>query len=362
MILILACNNCHRTNAVEAVTESTNLPPKETYLIWECLRCRKHHRWLIPRGRGLKNTALQSLKSSIAYRKGDKRMDIYKRLAEAQPAAQRKILFGELIRRWREEAGLTQEEAVALTDIKIRQWRHIEAGESKPQRRNLDQVVSAVGGIKKQAYLILDQGKVWDSDLERRLAEAERQISSSAHFHIDPENFELPPDESSDVEIALRQLRRALPAIFDTHQFLFFAYMVYQEYWERRQSAPITIDDNSIEVIPAVKDIIDVLDRCENNEIQYRVIHVIAKEVAFFFRKPKMADLMIQFINTSFISAAEEHETKRRIGEQWKQLLPMEKLILTLFDIVDSQKQSLIIDACQKLHSSAKETDRWFVE
>jgi predicted transcriptional regulator/RNase P subunit RPR2 len=321
MILILACNNCHRTNAVEAVTESMNLPPKETYLIWECLRCRTHHRWLIPRGRGLKNTALQSLKNSIAYRKGDKRMDIYKRLADAQPAAQQKILFGELIRRWREEAGLTQEEAVALTEIDIRQWRRIEAGESKPRRGNLDQVVSAVGGIKKQAYLIVDQGKVWDSDLERRLAEAEEQISSSAH-----------------------------------------SYMVYQEYWERRQSAPITIDDNSIEVIPTVKEIIDILDRCENRETQLRVIDVMAKEVVFFMTKPQIADLVTQFLNTGFISGLEEHETHRRIGEQWNQSSAMEKLILTLFDIVDSQKQSRLIESCQKLQSSAKETNKWFSE
>jgi transcriptional regulator with XRE-family HTH domain len=290
-------------------------------------------------------------------------MDIYKRLTDAQPAAQQKILFGELIRRWREEAGLTQEEAVALTDLDIRQWRRIEAGDSKPQKKNLEQVVKAVGGIKKQAYLIVDPGKVWDSDLERRLAEAERQISSSAHFHIDPENFELPPDESSDVEIALRQLKRALPAIFDTHQFLFFAYMVYQEYWERRQSAPITIDDNSIEAIPAVKDIIDILDRCENKETQHRVIHVVAKEVVFFMTKPKIADLATQFLNTGFISGAEENETRRRIGEQqWDQLSSLEKLILTLFDIVDPQKQSGLIESCQKLQSSAKEADKWFSE
>ncbi|HEX8000885.1 MAG TPA: helix-turn-helix transcriptional regulator [Pyrinomonadaceae bacterium] len=362
MILILACNNCHRTNAVKAVTESVNLPPKETYLIWDCLRCRKQHRWLIPRGRGLKNTARQSIKNSIAYGKRGSRKDVYIRLAEAPPEAHRKILFGELIWWWREEAGRTQDETAALAGIDVRQWRRIEAGQNKPQRKNLKKIVSAVSGIIEQAYLLTDSDKILNSDLERRLAEEEKQISPSAHFHIDPENFELPPDESKDVEIALRQLRRALPTELDTHKFLFFTYMVYQEYWGRRQSAPITIDDNSIEVIPAVKNLIDILARCENTETQYRVVDVIAKEVAFLMTKPKIADLMIQFINTTFISAADEHETRRRVGEQWKQLRSMEKLILTLFDRVDSQHQSGLIAACQKLHSSAKETDIWFLE
>lgn len=360
MILILACNNCHKTSAVTAVVETMKVPRDETWLVWTCLRCKQTHEWLIPSGRSIHDTARESLKHSPAYDKSSERQDVYERLSADSPAVHRKILLGELIWWWREEAGLTQKEAARRAKIGAHQWSRLEDGKNKPHPGNLKRIVRAVQGSMKQADLITGSDKTWERDFERRMKELEERISPSADFQIDPKGWALHPDIESDVDLTLREFRRVLPAEPHEDKFLFFAHAIHQAYWARRVGGPITIDDNRAEIIPAVKKLSDILERCENKKAQYRVIYEMAVAAEMFMTEPQIADLVTHFLLSSFDSAAGEHETKRRIQQEWKQSSPKERLILTLFDLIDSQYQPRLIESCQKLHASPPQTDEWF--
>src|SRR4051812_19666321 len=111
MILILTCNNCHKTSAVGAAVETVEIPRDETRLLWTCPRCNEGHEWLVPTGRSIEDTARGSFKYSPAYAKSAEREDVYEKLEVESPATHGKILLGEQIWWWREEAGLTQKEA-----------------------------------------------------------------------------------------------------------------------------------------------------------------------------------------------------------------------------------------------------------
>jgi hypothetical protein len=356
MILILTCDNCRRTSAVRAVIDSMDSPRKETWLLWNCMRCSKHHQWLIPHGRSLEDTARQSFKSSLAYGKSGEREDVYFRLSNASPEIKRKILFGELIWWWREEVpgGLTLAMVAEAAGITVRQWIRIEAGASLPHKKNLVGIVHAVDGIMDQAYLLTDSDKIWNHEMERRLADEEERISPDALFQKAPKDYTLQAWESPDVEIALQALREVLPYEPDADHFLFYAHTVHQEYWGRLLGGPITVDDNRTEVIPAVKKIIDLLERCNSKRAQYMVIHVMAREVAFFTTKTQVADLVNYFVLRSFASIKGEDETRRRIGEEWNKLSTIERLILTLFDLVEPQYQARLVEACKKLQDTAR--------
>lgn len=362
MILILTCNNCRKTSAVRAVIDVIDYPHQETLLLWDCLRCNKHHGWLVPRGASLQDTAKQSLRSSKAYNKSRKRADIYRRLSETLPELHRKILFGELIWWWREEAGITQSKAAASAGLTARQWIRIEAGESTPLKENLEKIVRAVDGVIDQAYLLTDSDKVFGGDLEHRIEEAEMGISSRAHFQRTPEDYELQQWESPDVEVAIRKLRSALPAEADENNFLFYACLIHQEYWVRRLGGSVRIDDVKTEFIPIIKKLIDLFERCENKQAKYRALHLMANEAKFFMTESLMVDFITYFIHRSFTSGVGEDDTRSRMGEEWNQLSPMEKLALTLFDLIDPQNQSRFIKACQKLQGSAKGIDHWIPE
>jgi transcriptional regulator with XRE-family HTH domain len=362
MILILTCNNCRKTSAVTAVIDNVNYPERGVLLLWGCPHCDKQHQWMVPHGGNLQDTARQSLKSSTAYSKSGKRADVYRRLSEAPPELHRKILFGELIWWWREEAGITQSKAAASAGLTARHWIRIEAGESTPLEENLEKVVRAAHGVMDQAYLLTDSDKIFGGELERRIAEAEERISPDAFFQKAPEGYAPPPWESRDVEVALQALRRALSFNADENQFLFYAHMVHQEYWSRRLGGPIRIGDDKAEIIPVIKKLIDLFARCENKQAEYRIINLIVNEAKFFIRKPLLVDLVTNFIHSSFTSMAGEDDTRSRVGAEWNQLTPMEKLGLTIFDLIDPKIQPHFIKACQKLEGTAKGIDHWIPE
>jgi transcriptional regulator with XRE-family HTH domain len=305
-------------------------------------------------------TARASLKHSPAYEKSAKRQDFYERLGAASPAMYRKILLGELIWWWREEAGITQEEAATRAEIGVHQWRRVEKGKNKPHPRNLTRIVRAVQGSMKQAYLIVSSDESWERDFQRCMKELKTRISPDADFQINPEGWALPSDIESDVNLTLHEFKRVLPAEPHEDKFLFFAHSIHQAYWGRRLGGPITIDDNRSEIIPAVKKLVDLLERCKNKRAQYLVIYEMAVGAEMFLRKPEVADLVIRFLQSSFSSEAGEHETRRRITDEWEQASPKERLILTLFDLIDPTYQSQLIATCQKLQASGRQTEEWF--
>jgi transcriptional regulator with XRE-family HTH domain len=349
---------------VRAVVDGMDSPRKETWLLWHCVRCDNHHQWLVPSGRKVEDTARESLKSSIAYHRSGKREDVYRRLSEAPQEKHRKILFGELIWWWREEAvaQFTQAEVAEAAGITVRQWIRIEAGESMPLEENLVGIIHAVDGVMDQAYLLTDLGKVWSKEMERRLADEEARLSEEALLQLDPEGYELQAWESPDVEVALKALKKVIPASFEADQFLFYAYTVHQEYWGRRGENPIRIDDDQTEIIPVIKDLFDLFERCENKQAQYRVVHLMARGAKRYMTKPVIMDLINYFVRNTFTSGMGEDDTRSRMGDKWNQLSAMEKLALTLFDLIGPQNQPRFIKACQKLQGSAKGIDHWLSE
>ncbi len=362
MFLILTCNNCHKTSAVLGVIENIDFPRPETWLLWDCVRCKKHHRWLVLPGVSVEDIARQSLKNSLGYGKSGDREDVYKRLSEAPPEMHRKILFGELIWWWRAEVSgnLTMAEAAKAADIHVRQWIRIEAGESKPQQKNLIGIVHAVDGILNQAYLLTDSDKIWSKVMERRLADEEGRIFRNEIFQKAPDEPQL--WESPDVEVALQALRKVLPYEFDEDLFLFYAHTVHQEYWGRQLGGPITIIDNRTEIIPVIKKLFNLFERSRTKQTQTHIVYLMARGAKLFMPRPRIVELVIRFISMTFISLAEEADTRRRIGPEWKQLSSLEKLALTLFDLIDRQHQSRFIKACQKIQGSAKGDDYLFLE
>lgn len=364
MILILACHNCRRTSAVRAVVDIVDDVRKETWLLWNCVRCDKHHQWLIPGGRSLEDTARQSLKSSLAYGKVGERQDIYQRLNNSSPEERGKILFGELIWWWRNELprGPKLEEVAEAAQITKRQWLRIEAGESLPHQKNLVRVVRAVDGVMDQAYLVTDSGKIWKNEMERRLADEEARICMDEHLEKSPEGYTLQSWESPDVEVALQAFRRVSPREFDVDHFLFYAYTVHQEYWGRGTDGTIIIDDNRDEVIPVLKKLFDLFERCKDRQGQYRIVHLMARGAKFYMPKARLISLVIHFIRRSFTSAVKEDDTRSRMGEEWTHLSPIERLALILFDLIDPQYQPRFIEACQQRQGSTKGIDHWLSE
>lgn len=361
MVFILTCSDCRKTSAVVLGLEKIEFPRIETWLFWACRRCNRNHRWLVPSGRSVIQTVRQSLNQSTAYGKSRKRKSIYTRLRGASPAERSKILFGELIWWWREEAGLNQNEAADRADITTRQLSRLEAGENKPHPENLKRIVHAVYGDMDQAYLVLGSKKSWENEFKKFIEDFEKdRISKHSGFQIDPEGWELEPGILPDVELALSQFRRVLPAEPHEDRFLLFAYVIYQSYWTRLLGGTITIDDSRTEIIPAVKKLLDMLDRCEDKKARHMIIYEMACGAEMFLTKPLIADLVTHFILHTFSSGAGVYEARRRIKEEWGRFVPMEKLLLTLFDLIKPERQLRLIEECQKLQRSPRQTDEWF--
>lgn len=336
-----------------ALVEKMDFPREETHLVWACLRCNNNHRWLIPPGSSVNDTARQSFTFSRAYRKRSKRPDVYERLAAASPELHRNILLGELIWWWREEAGLQQNEAAKAARITPRQWQRIEDAESKPRTDNLKRMVRAIHGSMTEANLLAGPNQTWGQDFERLIADLKRRIKKDSKFEIKPLGWTLQPELDEDVALAIGEFERALGDP-DEDRFLFFVHSIHQAFYARLLGGPIEIDDNKSKIIPAVKKLIDILERCESKRAQYRVIYEMARGAQMFLTKPAVADFVTYFLRSFFQMLTYEDEIDRRIEAEWKKLFPMQKLILTLFDLVDSQDQLVLIKALRELHHSPR--------
>lgn len=145
-VLILTCSNCSKTSAVEPAIEKVSFPRIETELLWGCVRCNTNHRWLIRKERKVEDTARESLRHSTGHERSRRRKNVYARLREVTDDEKTKILFGEIIWWWRNEAGLGQVEAAAKARITRREWMRIEAGKTLPRQDNLQRIVRAARG------------------------------------------------------------------------------------------------------------------------------------------------------------------------------------------------------------------------
>jgi len=360
MLLILTCRDCKRTSATSERIETMSSPRQESWLVWGCTFCRRNHRWTIPEGKGVIDTARQSLKHSSAFTKSAGRSDIYAKLSAASPKTRQKILLGELIWWWREEANLNQKDAAKVANISTRQLKRLEDGQNQPHPRNLKLIIKVVQGSIEQVYLITKADKLWEQDFALRMIELNERISPTACVQIDPAGWALSPSIIPDLDFALGELKRVLPAEPNEDKFLFMAHAIHQAYWIRLLGGPITIDDDRAKIIPPVKKLADLLERCDSKESQYRVIYEMVQCAEMFLTKPELADFVTYFLLRSFSSEAGEHETRRRIKDEWEQATAKERLILTLFDLIDPQYQSQLIATCRKLNASERQTEVWF--
>src|SRR6266403_307289 len=345
MVLILTCSNCRRTSAVRPGIERFKSPRVETWLEWGCVRCNTNHRWLIPKGRTVENTARESLKHSIAHPKARKRKSVYVRLRGVPEDERMRILFGELIWWWRNESALELEQAASAAQITSRQWMRVEAGKNLPHADNLQRIVHASRGTMDQAFLVIASAKKWRREFIRRIRQYRKRVEDNSQIQCVPANVELEPD----VELALDAFRRVLPAEADENKFLFFALAIHQIYWTRSLGGTITVDDDRSEIVPAIMNIADILERCENKKAKYSVIYEMARGAGLLLRRPELADFVRYFLRVSFNSSAGEEEVERRLGPVWKELVAPEKLVLALFDLVDPEYQPRLIKSFRKL-------------
>jgi transcriptional regulator with XRE-family HTH domain len=360
MILLLTCDNCRMTSAVNPGFDKMEFPRQEAWIEWGCVRCDINHRWEIPQGRTVFDTALASLKHSLAYKKALKRPSVYSRLEGASADDQPKILFGELIWWWREEAGLQQKEAAAAARINRRELMRVETGKSMPHPDNFERVVRAVRGIMRQAFLVTGSKKNWDPEFLRRVTEFELRLASTSELQILPRDWKLHEPSAPDVELAINEFRRVLPGEPDESNFLFFAYGIHQAFWQRLLRGTVTIDDKKPDIIAAVMNLANILDRSEDKRTKYFVIYELARGARMFLTKPEIADFAQHFFR-EFNSSAGRDETERRIGPEFKELTPAEKLILTLFDLVPAKYQPRLIRLCKKLSDTERRPDWWFI-
>ena len=137
--LILTCTNCRKSSAVQYGFQISDFT-QEKWIEWGCVRCDTNHRWLIPPGRTVEDTARESLKHSIAHKKVRDRKDVYTRICGVPQDERERILFGELIWWWRNEAGLGQADAAAAAGITSREWMRVEAGKVCREKTTLKEL------------------------------------------------------------------------------------------------------------------------------------------------------------------------------------------------------------------------------
>jgi transcriptional regulator with XRE-family HTH domain len=356
-VLILTCTNCNKTSVVQPGIENVRVPKIETELIWGCVRCNTNHRWLIRKERKVEDTARESLRHSTAHERSRRRKNVYARLRGVTDDEKTKILFGELIWWWRNEAGLGQVEAAAKARITRREWMRIEAGETFPRQDNLRRIVHAVRGTMDQAFLVVGTAHKWKHEFVRQVRRAQKRYAKGSHFQVVHKDVQLEPD----VELALDMFRKVLPVEADEDSFLFFAHAIHQAYWTKLLGGTVTVDDNRSEIIPAVKNLADMFERCDGMRAKHLVVYEMARAARMFMRKEEIADFAQYFLQMSFNSLAGEDETKRRVGAGWKVVTPEEKVILALFDLVDPKYQPRLIKSCQKLSSTERRPEWWFI-
>jgi transcriptional regulator with XRE-family HTH domain len=305
----------------------------------------------------VEDTARESLRHSTAHERSRRRKNVYVRLRGVTDDEKTKILFGEIIWWWRNEAGLGQVEAAAKARITRREWIRIEAGKTLPRQDNLRRIVHAVRGTMDQAFLVVGNALKWKQEFVQRVRGSQAHYAENSHFQVVHKDVQLEPD----VELALDMFRKVLPVEADEDSFLFFAHDIHKAYWTNLLGGTVTVDDNRSEIIPAVKNLADIFERCDGMHAKHLVVYEMARAACMFLRKSEIADFAQYFLQMSFNSVAGEEETARRIGAGWKELTPPEKAILALFDLVDPKYQPRLIKSCQKLSSTERRPESWFI-
>lgn len=355
MICILTCDNCHRTSAATGKVEQTDFPRQGTWLNWYSMYCRQLREWLIPQGMSIDDASRQSRRNSTAFNRSLSRVDIYKKVQDVKPEMQKWILFGELIWWWREEAGIAQTQAAVTAGLTDRHWRRMEAGDSKVRESNIERVVRAVQGSMEQAYLLLKPGERWGLKFEQRLAKAEKQIKSPFFQKLHKED-ELSPEVAHELDIALRNLGRVLAVEAIEENFLFYAHLVHQTYWNRLLGGPMIVDDHKAELIPLIKKLISVLKKTEKLANRYKIVNLMKLEVEYFMSKPLVLDLLTHFIRESFTSVVRREGAWDELGKDFGPFSPQEKLILALFDLINPSRQGHMLETCKQLRLNSKKT------
>lgn len=354
-ILILTCTNCRRTSAVpDFGIESEEIPRPETWLDWGCQRCHTNHHWLIPEGREVEDTAAKSLTFSVAYHKAYRRKNIYARLKDVREKEQMKMLFGELIWWWRNEAELEQKEAAAAAKLTSREWMRIEAGKTLPHADNFERIVHAAQGCMDQAFRVIGSTKRWKPEFIRRIQSFRERIVPDKHFQVVPKRIKT---TSPDVELALDAFRSVLPVEPDDDKFLTFAHNIHQAFWTRLLGGTITVDDKRGEIIPVLTALADIFERCENKRAKHFVVYEMARVAKLFMRPEEIADFVHHFLRVCFLSGVGAEQTEARVGSEWKELTSFEKLTLMLFDLINTKYQPRLIKLCQKLAATDRLSD-----
>jgi len=308
----------------------------------------------------VEDTAAKSLHNSVAHHKARRRKNIYARLQGLAEEDQRSALFGELIWWWRNEAGLYQTVAAAAVELTSREWMRIEAGKVLPQPDNLERVVHAVRGSMDQAFRIIGSNRQWKPEFVKRLKSLQERLSRDEHFQVVRKGVKI---TSPDVELALDAFRNVLPAEPDEDKFLILAHIIFQSYWTRKLGGTITVDDERAEIIPVVMKLADTFERCENKRAKYFVVDQIVRIAEMFMRKEEIADFVQHFLRTCFNSRAADEQTEARVGAEWKELTPTEKLVLTLYDLTNSKYKPRLAKLCKNLSATERRSEwSFFVE
>jgi hypothetical protein len=208
-----------------------------------------------------------------------------------------------------------------------------------------------------QAFLVVGSALQWKQEFVRQVRESQARYAENSHFQVVHKRVELEPD----VELAVDAFRRVLPVEADEDSFLFFAHAIHQAYWTRLLGGTNTVDDKRAEIIPAVRNLADIFDRCDGKKTKHLVVYEMARAAAMLMRKSEIADFAQYFLQMSFNSVAGEEETKRRVGAGWRELTPEEKAILALFDLVDPKYQPRLIKSCQRLSSTERRPEWWSI-
>lgn len=357
MVIVPTCL-CHATSVVRAELQSWRLGPNsETFLVWICPVCETRYQWLVPEQKSAEDIAWMSrrfLKGGIDSRK---RKNLYQLLLEASPDERKWIQFAELLYCWRKAAGLSIADATFKAKISFRHWIRIETGQGELRDKTLEAVVRAVGGSIAQAYLLINPDKNWSERFERRITNAKKQISKDAYVNVLRDKARLSEKTEQDLEIALRELRKVLAADSIEENFLFFALVIHQQFWNQRLGGAVTIEEHKTEIIPLAKRIIDIIKRCEHSRQRNRVVGLLVQEARTFLPKTLIFELVTMFIRLCFTSIMGMEQTQRKLNEWGGQLAPNEDLILALFDLADTNRKPLILNLCKQLYVYTKKAE-----
>jgi transcriptional regulator with XRE-family HTH domain len=343
MNLVLSCI-CHITSAVTVDIQMWELGGGlQDIMIWTCPACGELHKWSIPTGLTGDQMAHASRRFLIKGKASVERKNYPSRLLNSPVKMRKWIQLGELLCCWREAAGMSQEKAAAAANKSLRHWKRIEGGEIVVRHKTLEAIVRAVGGSMTQAFLLIYPEKVTGGKLgrritRRRITRGERELSKDYPISKLREGVKLSAELDQDVELALNKLRRVLVIEGIEENFLFYALVIHQQFWNKLLGGVVDIEQNKTIIIPAVKLIIDVIKNCEKKEQQYQVVNVIVQEAKTFLPKLMILEFVTKFIRDGFITIKATERIQQVLSDSTERILSNEELILTLFDLSKSEK------------------------